>query len=200
MTERLTDEAPEKTGTISTDRFEAVRYRYGHDCGDTFGEGSDYDGLALTVECADAADAQAMLDAISSSPAPADDLRAAARKSVVDWIKKDACLAIQMTISPEMASKLIERIVAALSQPEQPGVEALDQNDLDEAWKSGFNAGFGEAVLTRPTVTVEAAAVDALAAYQQADMDGIMVLVSRQAIEECLPALRALAAKGGQKD
>jgi len=39
-------------------------------------------------------------------------------------------------------------------------------------------------------------AVDALAAYQQADMDGIMVLVSRQAIEECLPSLRAII--GGQ--
>lgn len=36
-------------------------------------------------------------------------------------------------------------------------------------------------------------AIEALAAYQQADMDGIMVLVSRQAIEECLPVLRAVA-------
>jgi hypothetical protein len=35
-------------------------------------------------------------------------------------------------------------------------------------------------------------AVHALASYQQADQEGIMVLVSRQAIEECLPALRAL--------
>ncbi|WP_304615871.1 hypothetical protein [Paracoccus sp. (in: a-proteobacteria)] len=67
-TEPTNDEALEKTGTICTDRFEAVRYRYGHDFGDTFGEGSDYDGLALTVECADAADAQAMLDAISWRP------------------------------------------------------------------------------------------------------------------------------------
>lgn len=40
---------------------------------------------------------------------------------------------------------------------------------------------------------VPAAAVEALAAYQQADPDGVMVLVSRQAIDECLPALRALA-------
>ena len=40
-------------------------------------------------------------------------------------------------------------------------------------------------------VTVQA--VEALASYQQADMDGVMVLVSRQAIEECLPALRAIA-------
>lgn len=39
-------------------------------------------------------------------------------------------------------------------------------------------------------------AIEALSAYQQADMDGIMVLVSRQAIEECLPVLRALAQKG----
>jgi hypothetical protein len=45
-------------------------------------------------------------------------------------------------------------------------------------------------------------AVDALAAYQQADMDGCMVLVSRQAIEECLPHLRAMiasAALAGEK-
>ncbi|RYH04095.1 hypothetical protein EU805_01615 [Salipiger sp. IMCC34102] len=42
-------------------------------------------------------------------------------------------------------------------------------------------------------------AVVALSSYQQADADGIMVLVSRQAIEECLPALRALAsAEGGE--
>lgn len=34
------------------------------------------------------------------------------------------------------------------------------------------------------------AAVEALASYQQADMDGVMVLVSRQAVEECLRALR----------
>jgi len=41
---------------------------------------------------------------------------------------------------------------------------------------------------------VDAGAVEALANYQQADMDGTMVLVSRQAIEECLPALRAALA------
>lgn len=51
--------------------------------------------------------------------------------------------------------------------------------------------------LAAPQTTAQAAqvrpeAVDALAAYTQGDMDGIMVLVSRQAIEECLPALRAL--------
>jgi hypothetical protein len=47
------------------------------------------------------------------------------------------------------------------------------------------------------TVQVDPGAVDALSSYQQADMDGIMVLVSRQAIEECLPALRALAEQEG---
>ncbi|WP_273771743.1 hypothetical protein [Brucella intermedia] len=36
-------------------------------------------------------------------------------------------------------------------------------------------------------------AVIALSNYMQADEDGIMVLVSRQAIEECLPTLRALS-------
>jgi hypothetical protein len=49
------------------------------------------------------------------------------------------------------------------------------------------------AAMPAPEVSVKQAAVDALAAYQQADIDGIMVLVSRQAIEECLPALRALS-------
>lgn len=40
-------------------------------------------------------------------------------------------------------------------------------------------------------------AVEALASYQQGDMDGTMVLVSRQALDECLPALRALAGEEG---
>jgi len=58
----------------------------------------------------------------------------------------------------------------------------------------------GEAIATAPrAVSVQEAAkvlpsaVKALASYSQGDMDGVMVLVSRQAIEECLPALRALA-------
>lgn len=38
------------------------------------------------------------------------------------------------------------RILAAL----QPGeAQGADEADLDEAWKSGFNAGFGEAILTK---------------------------------------------------
>lgn len=37
-------------------------------------------------------------------------------------------------------------------------------------------------------------ALEALANYQQADADGVMVLVSRQAIDECLPILRAYLA------
>ncbi len=47
--------------------------------------------------------------------------------------------------------------------------------------------------LVKDAGRVPAAAVEALAAYQQADPDGVMVLVSRQAIDECMPALRALA-------
>lgn len=40
----------------------------------------------------------------------------------------------------------IERGIAAL----QPGeAQGADEADLDEAWKSGFNAGFGEAILTK---------------------------------------------------
>ena len=45
-------------------------------------------------------------------------------------------------------------------------------------------------------VTVNPEAVKALASYQQADMDGIIVKVSRQAIEERLPSLRAQEGDG----
>lgn len=48
--------------------------------------------------------------------------------------------------------------------------------------------------LLKGAVTTDA--VEALSNYQQADMDGIIVTVSRQAIEECLPVLRILAALG----
>ncbi len=47
---------------------------------------------------------------------------------------------------------------------------------------------------TDTRAALQAAAVEALASYQQADTDGVMVLVSRQAIEECLPTLRAALA------
>ncbi len=67
MTERLTDEALDHGagGSISTARFETVRYWLGHETGDVFGPDCDYDGPTLTVEVADAADARAMLEAIS---------------------------------------------------------------------------------------------------------------------------------------
>ena len=47
---------------------------------------------------------------------------------------------------------------------------------------------------------VDVGAVEALASYQQADMDGIMVLVSRKAIEECLHILRALIAEAKEAE
>jgi len=53
-------------------------------------------------------------------------------------------------------------------------------------------------VLETRVHSINRQAVDALASYQQADEDGIMVLVSRQAIEECLPALRAIAEQWGE--
>jgi hypothetical protein len=57
-----------------------------------------------------------------------------------------------------------------------------------------YEAGILALITTEtPAAKVTVQAVDALASYQQADMDGVMVLVSRQAIEECLPALRAIA-------
>ncbi|AKG94540.1 hypothetical protein Shpa_29 [Paracoccus phage Shpa] len=58
----------EMTGTISTARHQVVRYRAGHESGDLFEEGQDFDGLTLTIEVADAADARAMLNAISWRP------------------------------------------------------------------------------------------------------------------------------------
>ena len=66
-TDKLTDEALDHGagGSIRTTRFETVRYWVGHETGDVFGRDCDYDGLTLTIEVADAADAQAMLDAIS---------------------------------------------------------------------------------------------------------------------------------------
>ena len=67
----------EMTGTISTARHQVVRYRAGHESGDLFEEGQEFDGLTLTIEVADVADARAMLDAISRRATPADDLRAA---------------------------------------------------------------------------------------------------------------------------
>lgn len=54
----------EITGTISTSRHAVVRYRAGHECGDLFTEGDDFDGYTLTIEVSGAADALAMLEAI----------------------------------------------------------------------------------------------------------------------------------------
>lgn len=56
----------EMTGTIRTARHPVVRYRAGHESGDLFEEGQDYDGLTLTIEVSGKADVQAMLDAISA--------------------------------------------------------------------------------------------------------------------------------------
>lgn len=54
-----------------------------------------------------------------------------------------------------------------------------EQACIDAAWNHAY----------QPDPTLSVQAVEALAAYQQADEEGIMVLVSRQAIEECLPTL-----------
>lgn len=59
-------DAAEITGTISTSRHPVVRYRAGHECGDLFAEGDDYDGFTLTIEVSGAADALAMLEAIKN--------------------------------------------------------------------------------------------------------------------------------------
>lgn len=59
--------ATQTTGTISTARHAVVRYRIGHDSGDTFGAGSDYDGFTLTIEVSGRDDALAMLEAIKKA-------------------------------------------------------------------------------------------------------------------------------------
>lgn len=70
-TDRAMDaiEEDEVLGTISTPRHEVVRYRIGHDSGDVFEKGGDYDGPTLVLEVSGTADAKAMLDAISTSAA-----------------------------------------------------------------------------------------------------------------------------------
>ena len=70
----------EMTGTISTARHQVVRYVAELNCGRAFGPGCEYEGPTLTIEVADAADAQAMLDAISA--APAGDMRGALKAHI----------------------------------------------------------------------------------------------------------------------
>ena len=78
--------------------------------------------------------------------------------------------------------------------------EPVADTDLDEAWKSGFNAGFGEAMLTKDAPAVRlpddvAGLCGALRSGEQADMDGCRVKVSRQACEEAADTIEAQAAE-----
>lgn len=52
------------TGTISTDRHSAVRFRAGAECGDVFEEDVEFDGYTLTIEVSGESDALAMVEAI----------------------------------------------------------------------------------------------------------------------------------------
>lgn len=63
----------EITGAIATPRHPVVRWRSGHECGDLFAEGDDYDGHTLTVETSGHADALAMIEAISGRTCPLGD-------------------------------------------------------------------------------------------------------------------------------
>jgi len=56
------------TGTISTERHRAVRFRAGMECGDCFEEGVEFDGYTLTIEVSGEADAMAMIEAIKAKP------------------------------------------------------------------------------------------------------------------------------------
>jgi hypothetical protein len=60
----------EVTGTISTPRHAAVRFRAGHECGDLFAEGDEYDGFTLTIEVSGLDDARAMVEAIRADLPP----------------------------------------------------------------------------------------------------------------------------------
>lgn len=75
----------ETVGEIATSRHSAVRYRIGADCGDTFGTDSDYDGLSLTLEIADHADAMAMLAAITG---PQTTMSAAALDVIAERVRQ----------------------------------------------------------------------------------------------------------------
>jgi hypothetical protein len=68
----------------------------------------------------------------------------------------------------------------------------------DDEWR-GVELAAAKARIAELTEALPSeGAVAALANYRQADADGVMVLVSRQAIEECLPLLRAALAKGSE--
>jgi hypothetical protein len=60
----------EVTGEISTPRHAAVRFRAGHECGDLFAEGDEFDGFTLTIEVSGLDDAMAMVEAIRSKSPP----------------------------------------------------------------------------------------------------------------------------------
>jgi hypothetical protein len=60
----------EVTGTIRTPRHAKVRFRAGHECGDLFTEGDEYDGFTLTIEVSGLADAMAMVEAIRADLPP----------------------------------------------------------------------------------------------------------------------------------
>lgn len=52
----------EITGVIRTARHAHVRYRAGHECGEIFEEGVDFDGFTLTIEVSGAEDALKMIE------------------------------------------------------------------------------------------------------------------------------------------
>lgn len=80
----------EITGTIATPRHQLVRYRAGpesgcvFDCDDKPGCGKCFDGLTLTIEIADMADARAMLAVLSQSTAARDVLAERQRQIEVE--------------------------------------------------------------------------------------------------------------------
>ncbi len=78
------------------------------------------------------------------------------------------------------------------------GADAIARIEQQAAEIARLRAQLDQTTTPAEDAKVSVGAGEALSSYQQADMDGIMVLVSRQSIEECLPALRALIAEANQ--
>ena len=111
-------------------------------------------------------------------------------QDAIDYFK--TAIAERDALRDQLAAARNEALEEAALWAESEGL--FRTRDEIRALKSTIPAS--REVTVQEAARVNPDAVHALSNYQQADMDGIMVLVSRQAIEECLPVLRILAALG----
>lgn len=96
-------------------------------------------------------------------------------RAVLDWIKEDAPIGIKMQMTPDLANKLSDRIAHRRASQAAPA----PSDGLREAVPLGL--------------------VEALRSGRQADMDGVMVTVSRQACEMAADILSALTPAPAQE-